>query len=517
MSELEPPVENNAELTAEPAGAAPAAEGADPIEPAVEPADAGEVAEAEAEAGEEFRLPPLADSTTTQQDFEVFVARKTKDLGPEDVLLVLPADKRDRVIAMSQGAANINYEKTDAGQEMMFYLREGERARPTSGAFESSVDREGSAWRQGVKGERGLLTAMRPSFDDDEAEVVSGEKAVLRMRALLGQGGLITVPLWHSGFWITLKAPSDEALLELERMIADEKVILGRATNGMVFSNTGAFISSHLVRFAMEHYYSTSLKSKDDIANRIAIQDIQHLAWALACATYPAGFAFSREVLGETVEQNKTIEGHIHLAKLQFTDTAALTERQIAHMSRRSAGSMTNESVDAYREQFLRGQDREVEINENVKIVFSVPSIADHVDAGQRWVNGIVTMCDKAFGLDQDLQVRNSYILDQGRATLMRQYSHWVKEIHMRKKVVKDRTTIEETLAAMTASEDARNKFYEAVIKFVDDSMVSVIAVPTATAKEENQLPRFPHLVPIDAMSAFFILLGQKVEAIRNR
>lgn len=483
--------------------------------PAVAPEVVGQEAASD-DSDDRPRRQPLPAATNVQQDSEVFSPREG-EMRAEDVLLVVPSDLRVRVATMARDAAFVNYEASEDGAHKVALLREGEKLRPYGGQLEATVSREGSAFRQTVKSEKGPLGAARPSFNDSDAATLSGEAAVLRMRAYMGLGGLITIPLWHSGFWITFKTPSDAALLELERRITEEKVLLGRATNGMLYSNTGAFIVNHLMQLAMDHVYSTSLQNKANIGEKIKVQDIQHIAWGLACAIYPSGFAYSRMALGETDEQNYVIEEKINVGKLQWTDTSALTERQIAHMARRAANCMTDADVETYTKDFLRGQGRAIDINDRVRIMLHVPSMDAHINAGQGWVNGIVVMVDKAFGMSQDLEERNAYIMDQGRASVMRQYSHWVESIELGGRPITDRATIDENLNVLTESEDARRKFFEEVVKFIDDATISVIAVPTVTPHEENKLPRFPHLVPIDAMTTFFTLLGQKVVAIRNR
>jgi hypothetical protein len=44
-----------------------------------------------------------------------------------------------------------------------------------------------------------------------------------------------------------------------------------------------------------------------------------------------------------------------------------------------------------------------------------------------------------------------------------------------------------------------------------------VIATPTVNDSEKNKLPRFPFLVPIDALYSFFTLLVQKNNRIAQR
>ncbi|SAL81763.1 hypothetical protein AWB67_05933 [Caballeronia terrestris] len=46
---------------------------------------------------------------------------------------------------------------------------------------------------------------------------------------------------------------------------------------------------------------------------------------------------------------------------------------------------------------------------------------------------------------------------------------------------------------------------------------MAIIATPTANTKEEKQLPRFPHLLPMNVEQTFFTLLEQKISQISLR
>ena len=481
------------------------------------PAAPHDAAQDELKVEERPKRQAQPDTTTVKQDYPVF-APLDGEFDPAAITVAVPGAREEELQAALEVMPNIDLGATEAGREWVGMAQAGYRNATPRKMLTDIDTREGAMWEQSVKSERGAIQASRPKQEDSAGVSLKGEAGVLAVRQQIGLGGIIRIPLWHSGFHITLKTPTDAAILELERRLTDEKVLLGRMTNGMLFSNTSVFIASYLVDFAMQHLYATSLRSKDNIAEKIVSHDIQHLAWGLATAIWPTGFQYVRSVLGETDAQNKVVKDKIMVGKLQWTDTSQLSKWQINHMTSVVNGSMTDDSLKKYREEFLNQTPRKVQITDKLSITLKVPTLAEHIASGQKWINGIVVMTDQVFGMEQDLDERNKFIYEQGQATYMRQYAHWIEAIELSNgAIIEDPETIDATIDALSADDTIRNKFVDAVVKYIEDTTVSMIAVPTVAASEEQKYPRWPRLLPIDAMATFFTLLDQKVSQIRAR
>jgi hypothetical protein len=239
----------------------------------------------------------------------------------------------------------------------------------------------------------------------------------------------------------------------------------------------------------------------------------------MACAIYPKGFQYSRSVLAGENQEKKEVKGLLNVSKLQFVDRRMLTPKQVAHMSRRVGNTMTDEMLENYQAEFnLR--ERRVQLEEGLEMTLKVPTIDEYLSAGHRWIDSITDMVDRAFGRDQSDEQRDRYISHKGKATVMRQFAHWVKDVVEagdREVVFNDTETIDMMMDTLSQVDDIRTKYFEAIHKFIDETTVSVIATPTVAASEENVLPRFPHLVPIDALYTFFTLLVQKNNRIQAR
>jgi len=456
-------------------------------------------------------------STTVMQESEVFAP--LPDADKVAIGLSLPSDKAENIEAALNAMPNVSVESSKEGVEWMNRVAAAKFSVPYKGWFDRTAERPDAKYRQSVQSEKGPLTAGGLKFNDAVNTPLSGERAVLRVRALTGLGSVIMVPLWHSGFWLTLKAPTESALLELDRRLNEEKIELGRLTWGLAYANNSVFFAGWLMDFALSHVYDTSLKPEvsANLRSRISALDIPLVVWGLACTIWPNGFPYARAVMDQTNQQNKIIKEKVNVGKLLWVDTASLTPWQIAHMAQRHGSSMTAESLERYKNEFTRGKGRNIKLTENLIMALRTPNVDEYLTSGQKWVNTIVAMVDKAFGMEGNADIRDKYIMDQGKATNMRQYGHFVESLEAGGSIIEDAETLDETLDVLSSNDDIATEYFKGIKEFVEDSTIAMIAIPVTEAAEVSDLPRFPHLLPLDVMSVFFTLTVQKVAQIQSR
>ena len=457
-------------------------------------------------------------ATNVIQEAEIF---SPLDLGMEaaGIALSLPSDKASKIEEALDNLPNIDIKTTVNGAEWINRIEAASYSVPYKNWMERTVERPDSAFRQYVTSEKGKLAAGGLKFNDAINGKLSGERAVLRVRALTGLGSVVMIPLWHSGFWITLKAPTESAMLELNRRLAEEKIQLGRMTYGLAFANSSVFFAGWLMDFALSHVYDTSLKPEvaDDIRSHISQLDIPLIIWGLACAIWPSGFPYARSVLDQATEQNKIIKEKVNVSKLLWPDTAAFTPWQISHMAQRHGNSMTLDQLTRYKNEFVQGKGRVVQLTPDMAVTLRVPNVDQYLVSGQKWINNIVAMVDKSFGMQSNESSRDSYIMDQGRATNMRQYAHFVESLEICGDVIDDVDTLDQSFDALSSNDGIREVFFKGIKEFIEDATIAVIAIPVTENEEKSELPRFPHLLVIDVLNVFFILLVQKVTQIQKR
>lgn len=422
----------------------------------------------------------------------------------------------------------------NADQAWRSVLMAGSTNVPYGQGLEATAEREDAEWVQVIEHGASRLQGVTPPVRAKAGVKPVGDVASFYLRSALGQGTAFRAPLWHSGFWLTVRSPGDAALLELHRRMNAEKISLGRQTYGYLYTNNTSYISQFLVDFVLDHVYEASVayQSREELLSLIRLPDLQALLWAMVCARYPNGFQYERACAADTHKCHHIVEERLSVQRLLWVDKPQLTEFQKSHMTKRQRNAVTKEDLARYVADFVRGQPKSVtliektEDNDGVSIELAVPSIADHLNAGYAWVNGI----EETYGrlLQEDAPNRDKYLLDQGRATTMRQYSHYVKKICTQTQndetlEFDEQSIIDKMLDDMSSNDELRMKFMSATRDYLDESVVAMVAVPTYTCPKcgghntGERMRGFEQLIALDVQSTFFQLLVQIVQKIASR
>lgn len=480
---------------------------------------------------------PTQEEVTTDEIVMVPNAKQVADtfspvkkFNTDAEIVTLPPDYLSKVDAAFKNVPNEKLDDDQNGREWASVLQQGLQQFTAGDAFNSTVSDKDALFVQEVESKAGKLMGKHPGFTNIDGPV-QGEKAVIRFRSALGLGSVFRFPLYHSGFWVTLKAPSDTELLELNRIIINDKINLGRKTYGLFFSNSMVVTSERLVNLALANLYSSSLQvpAGDDIRNYISSTDIPTLIWGMACALFPQGFQYMRSCINKPSECKHVIKELLNVSKLAWTNSTSLTEWQLAHLASNSTtNKMTVESVQRYKGELLKAQNREVTLTSSngldLKFLLRVPTLNEYFESGHRWIGDIISVVNKALGIDAKDSDRSLFVHNNSQATAMRQYLHWVESITLGDAIVNDKESLEKTFDSLSADDKLREDFMQAIAKMVDDTTISVIGIPTFDCpncgqenKAKKEFPQLTNIIPIDPYNTFFTLLMQRVVKITNR
>lgn len=395
-------------------------------------------------------------------------------------------------------------------------------------ALRGAVEREDSNWRQSVRSDSLELHAGRPKLGEESlGEKLTGLAAKSRMQSLLGLGSPVRIPLWHSGMWLVLNTPSEGALLELDRRIGNEKILLGRLTNGMIFSHTSVYTSMHLVNFVLAHVHDATARFADpmDLKAMIKSTDIPAMIWGLMLSVYPNGYPFQEPCVKDPAKCNHVVEEMLNLSKIQWTDERSLTEFQRKLMQRRNS-KFTPEELKRYQDEQPYHQYKTVELHPNLSMDLHVPSIQEYETLGTAWVDDIVKAVDRSTSGALDEKDRNAYIMEQASTSALNQYGHWIERLTLKRdgstEVIEDRDSITENLTLLVSNEDIATKFLDGIGKFIDRATISLIALPKYNCPScgepmNAEYKAHPHLAPLDVMSSFFTIQTQLTNRVLNR
>lgn len=375
--------------------------------------------------------------------------------------------------------------------------------------------RENSKWEQFVRTEANAFGFTTPSFGEENTPLVDGQRARIRVRALMGNGGVITIPMVRSGFWITLHAPTETAWYELHRRFNDDKIKYGRETAGMIFSNEQVYMNSWLLEFCLDHVYDASVKYSDPEQLRplINAMDLPILFAGMARLAYPRGFDYVRSITTtEGIQNTQLIKGKLDIAKLLWVDNNYLTAKQKAHMANRTRATATLESLQAYANEFALSGGREVKFKEGLSLVLKTPSADKCVEDGDLWITEITTMVDETFTTARPtVEERNRLISKHASMARMIRYRSWVSSVCFDGAEHTHPDAITQSLITLSEDDGYVEHFEKEIKRFISDATVSMIAIPDTTGLSADNHERFPSLLPLDVVTVFFTLLAQRM------
>ena len=453
---------------------------------------------------------------------------------PAAPTVVMPSGTVDQIREALRDTPNLNKGMDTVTRRYVENINGAFNTMPSKDGLVSTARRKSAVWSQQIKTPVGYLYAGVPKFKKKEGIKYTGEAARNLIRSGMNLGTVFQVPLWHSGFWVTIRTASESELIELYRKISQDKITLGRSTYGLLFSNVSAYTNKTLLDFIADNLYETSLDLKDneDIRDFIQLPDLSLLIYGLAAATWPNGFQYERACITDVDKCKHVISEKLNLSKLHWTDTSELTARQIQHMTNRNRAKMSKESEKIYLEDFIRGRDQKIQLTESLSFILKQPTVNEHVQAGLRWINEI----EEAYGraLTQDESTRNDYLINHAQASSMRQYAHYVKSVIVDEDEIDGVEEIDNALSDLTARDDVRDLFMDKVAEFLDNSIISFIGIPTYTCpacggnqrhSEEQEKAfkdglikvKYPEMIPLDVAQTFFPLMVQKILAIQQR
>lgn len=389
--------------------------------------------------------------------------------------------------------------------------------------FERALQRVGGRWDQQIETETGTRRGMgKPKLNKlSDGESLSGLEAILKVAAITGTGGTVLVPLPHTGIWLTIKTPTLDAITELDARIAERKVDLGRSTRGLVFSNHQVYINKDLVDFVLRHVIDTNVMdwSPEKLKGLIKQTDLPILAWGMAYAIYSTGFPISQPCTFDPSKCMHVSEKMVALNRLFRVDNGKLTVKQRTRLNMLQQKN-TKETLDAYNAEWSTPETAVFQLNDQTKIVFKIPTLEEHLIAGDRWVSDIVENTERVLGTSVSPRDRNEYIRKQGVASAALQYVHWIDHFLIEEDggqaTIKDPEAIQQIMLRLSSEPEIVNDLVSAVIKYANDVTVALIAIPNYPCPKCNKWHRTEHspskyLIPLDPVTSFFTLLQLKL------
>lgn len=397
--------------------------------------------------------------------------------------------------------------------------------------FEEPLAEDGGNWQQGVVAPDNQLHGSRRLGVGEKSNI--GELATMMAVAMVGGGKPFLIALPNSFFWVTLKTPAEEAILNLLDEVRTDTVQAGRYTYGMAMANTAGMTLEKVAYFFVKHIYSSTLNfgslKRDELLGMIDLADAWNLFLAILATRNPLGIATERPCVASPGTCTAVHEGTLDFQWVQLIANHRMTQEQRAFMSVKTYSAHSPDAVRTmqknYRDSIPKRLD--VEGGNGVSIGFNLrfPSVLDSISETKEWINDISEGMVSVVSEDEAGNARNTRMVTRTKATNMRQYTHYVESIDLGDgNVITDRVTVRKTLSAISTNEAVRSGFTKGIKAFIESTTLSIAGIPNyicpvCRTKQEGAAKDtdFESVLPLDIPRLFFELLFREwgsIEAI---
>lgn len=378
-----------------------------------------------------------------------------------------------------------------------------------------TITQTGAEWLQGILLPKGTVQGIsRPPIKNSAGEngKLTGKQAMMRARSVMNMGDYIHLPLPHSGLWVTILVAGDDEFVDMQTGLMNEKVVIGRRTNGIVFNNLDVIVRKHMTDFLLGMITDTSIGTTDKKVLRglIKEQDLDILAGAYLGARFKSGYQIAQACMADPKKCTHIEVARVNIARLMITDNSRLTGFQREHMA--SFSGRTVEQVIAYQTAFEVMKDNTFEVG-GVKYFMRVPTLEQKINAGQDWIATIEQSISETFNNSLTREQREDYINKQAALSSMRGYAHWVARIEFDDGTYVDSDEdVAGLLKEFTKDEDIRTAFTDQVNAFINRVTIAVMAMPRWTCPQcSTRQPlvnnMFPAYTPLNVGKVFFTLM----------
>lgn len=437
------------------------------------------------------------------------------------------------VAANAELINSLDFRRDQDARQWLENLDSGLALNILNDGLHKAMNREGSEWVQIPRfNDKPLIgaAAKTPAFENRE---LKESQALMYALSSLGLGVPFQTPLWHSGFWVNFRPAGEDAWINFHERLTSDKILIGRNSSGLAFSNVNAIFTERALEFALDHMIGHSIQLEStsvrrDIFKYLRAQDIPAFLWGFMVANYPSGYPINRSCTADIGKCSAEISELVNLRLLQVTDDSCLEDRHKAHMAKNYPNAVTEKEVKEYQESLVLTQPREFTLFENetinVGVKLAIPNAEDYMNSGRRWFDGITTMVNEILSKDVTDRQREQTYQKHAKASILREYSHWVKEIKLNSNVVVQESSLENMLIELTPQTDLRESFYKKINTYINDTTLSLIAIPNYSCptcgKQQLENPenkRFVDSIPLDVSQAFFNLALLRTVEITNR
>ena len=372
----------------------------------------------------------------------------------------------------------------------------------------------------------------------------TGRQARIIVQDALGIGSHFTVVLPHSGIVAIISAPLVNELVDLQTQLDQAKIQIGRLYGGSNYGLMTWYTAQKIVDLFIRKIAHINIKDDEYDPNTlrdiISPLDIPAIAFGLAAARYPDGYPYSRAV-DITGGNRRMVTGTLYMPDMPLFVENRFSTRQKQFLISSEFNQTTLKEIEAYqrdwkaevpereymihRREDIKRHSRRKTVKE-VWVTLGNTNISTMVEHGAAWDTYIRDAVNEVLEKAADERVRNDFITRKITATMLREYSHFIKKLTIKEYVdgstdpviteMDSGDTIIETLEMIGNDPEIVQNMVKTIIEYIQDQIKVLFTIPAAEEEiETNDSNNVSKLViAINPVVVFFILTGKIYQSL---
>lgn len=369
----------------------------------------------------------------------------------------------------------------------------------------------------------------------DEEGIVRGSAFLRALRTAANTGGHARIPLWSSGFWVTVGDFNTTEIFRTASRLKEIRDNIGLSTNGLLYSIEDVHINTAIIDFLLDHVIDSNLKdwtNKNILRQALLITDSQHLMAGGLDAMYQNGYPLHQECRNALKTSGKdkcTYSTHSpeeklkNVSRLHFNRTALKIGSRFPAKAHRfmTKEEVTLEEVREYQQEIMDHNNISHVIGNyepsgvRIRLYGTTPNYSRYRTEGSRWVADVISIAEdlviEGRTEQQDYEQRQRMIANRSQQVMAQHQHSWIEKIQVNKAINDSREDILEGLAILSENRELCKQVREDIRAYSKRQMHCFTAISDWVCPEckstQPGVDEEINLIPLNMTAYFFTIL----------
>ena len=334
------------------------------------------------------------------------------------------------------------------------------------------------------------LSKVKPNIStSDGPKILTGDAALATVIAR--NKGVYRIPLYNSGFWVSVKPPTLSELDAFIREVDIEFKELGRILGAHYHLIFGIFIKQKLIDLLCNNIINSNFdnfKDRDALMSVISLNDYETIAWAFCCMLYSDGINIGLFCTNPECA-NRDNSQYIDLTKCNYLNHDVFNKDAITWMLEGFGPKTirTAKDIAKYKQTILKATKVVTDKDGDNSYTLEVPSLDKYFSIGQSLLESIVNM------VHGEKNTNNEQLSSQISYNIYKMLAPWISKLTMLDKGVTQFIT-SDTKAIMESLDigyGESSHIWEEVEEFIKETKVSYFGATSLKCPKCGKVPNF--------------------------